>query len=203
MAEYHHGLSSEAIARAGANLGLHELSLGAVARVLGVSTPALYRHVKSREHLEKLVAAELLKNVHVTRVHPSARSYLFYLAHTLFDVCQDNPGLGQYLIIDFPSDPQSARLQQESIAALTNFGFTRDSATALGAVTAHYSIALAITSAPAKAANITLEVSPGLALEIREIFSLMISPAIDGVLAAITPGVELPEVIAELRDRMP
>lgn len=104
MATTHPGLTSEAIAQAGANIGLAKLSLGSLARVLGVSTPALYRHISSRRYLEQLVAAKILASPSLARTDPSARTYLFALAHPLFDLCQAYAGLAQYLFVDFPAD---------------------------------------------------------------------------------------------------
>lgn len=86
------------IVRAGAAIGLPALSVTAVAQALGVSPPALYRHVRDREALEALVGEHLMAGFDLPedRGQPWT-DYLVELGHALRTVLLVHPGLGRYL----------------------------------------------------------------------------------------------------------
>lgn len=203
MAAYHQGISTEAITRAGAELGFENLSLGSVARRLNVTTPALYRHVANRRELEQQVAAELLREVSVVRECPDARGYLIFLAQTFFRVCRDNPGLERYLLTDFPSDPQSERISNEAAEALRGHGYGEEAAASLAGITATYAISLAASARARNVDDDLVEVAPGLALNSFERFTLMILPAIDGMLTLVGLNDSLADIVEAAKVRLP
>lgn len=59
-------ISRDQIIAAALDIGLDSFSLQAIAERLGVTTPALYSHVRGREEIIELVAADLLERFQVT-----------------------------------------------------------------------------------------------------------------------------------------
>lgn len=203
MSTYHHGITQMTIARAGAELGFDQLSLGSVARKLHVTTPALYRHVANRRQLDQMVAAELLQGVSVAEPLKDARSYLVSLAQAFFTVCRDNPGLECYLLRDFPSDPESERIESEAQTALKHHGYGQEAAASLAGLTATYAISLAASARGRGTEDDMVEVAPGLALGPYDRFTLMILPPIDGLIEMTKPTDTLADIVKTATDRLP
>jgi AcrR family transcriptional regulator len=79
-------------------VGLRELSMKAVADVLGVSPQALYRHVRDREALEVLVGEHLTARLELPDdVGQTWTDYLVELGQRMRQALLPHPGLGSYL----------------------------------------------------------------------------------------------------------
>ncbi|MDO5724149.1 MAG: TetR family transcriptional regulator [Flaviflexus sp.] len=203
MDRYHHNITTQTIAKVGAELGFERLSLGQVARRLHVTTPALYRHVANRRQLDQVVAALMLSDFSVADPKDDVRSYLVSLAQSFFKVCRDNPGLECYLMHDFPADPESARIAAEAKSAIQRHGYGAEAAASLAGLTATYAIALAASARGRGTDDDLVEVAPGLALGPVERFTLMILPPIDGLLEMTKPDDSLADIVATATSRLP
>lgn len=91
------------IVRAGRELGMHRLSLNAVAARLEVTPAALYRHVDGRWGLERLVGESLLADPRLRDDpgHDTAR-HLLSFGLRLRAFVLERPGLAAYLQTLFP-----------------------------------------------------------------------------------------------------
>lgn len=133
------------IVREGRALGLHNLTVSAVAGRLGVSTTALYRHVDSRWELERLVGEDILAGLVLTDdpAHGPAQHLLsvclqlraFILAHH---------GLARYVQTLFPRGASGRRLLATETRALASRGYAQDAALVL--CTAAASLAIGLTA---------------------------------------------------------
>lgn len=129
------------ITAAGRDIGLHELSLGAVASRLGVSSTALYRHVENRWGLEQLVGESLLADLtlHNDPGH-DVQAALLSFGIQLFDFVVDHPGLVSYVQTLFPRGEGGRRLLAEETAAIEARGYSTDAAIVLTSAVATLAI---------------------------------------------------------------
>lgn len=113
----------EEVVSVGCGIGLRGLSIMAVAGKLGVTGPAVYKYVSSREELERLVAAEFLSEINFSQPLEDVRSYIINCTRTIYMQCQKYPGLSRYLQRRIPSDPESVRLREEVCTVMQGYGF--------------------------------------------------------------------------------
>jgi len=137
-------IDTQAITLAGREIGLRELSMNAVASVLGVSATALYRHVGGRWDLEQLVGESILAELdlpddpaHGTVEHllsVGLRLRAFMLRH---------PGLAVYVQTLFPRGENGRRLLATEVEALSRRGYAADAALVLASAVASVAIGYA------------------------------------------------------------
>lgn len=219
-ATYHPGITQERILEAGLELGLEELSVSAAAKRLGVSAPAIYRHVASREALDELVGEHLLTAVRLDvpvgpprdpdpRLGaPDPRAGLMHLARTLFELCMSTPGMARYLHQGIPRGPESARLEAEAAALLLPAGFEEPVARLLSSTVATLAISLSYAETHHTAAGggrdlasqVTRLVGTEARLTALDRLTLTMGPCIDGLLAAIRPGADLAATLHRLKE---
>lgn len=99
-------------------LGLDRFSVAGVARSLGVTDMALYRHVGSRDELYSLAAAR----AHALFPGPAGRSteptgYLTEVAEHAWRLARRHPGIERYLL-DGPYHPSTLAVWDDGIARL-------------------------------------------------------------------------------------
>ena len=70
-------ISKEQIVEAALHLGLDSFSIQAIADHLGVTAPALYTHVRGRDEIIELVAADLMDRLEVSDESTDWRHWLF------------------------------------------------------------------------------------------------------------------------------
>ncbi len=158
--------------------GLEALSLRRLARQLGVTAPALYGYVHSKQDLLSAIAAaeiewlalrfaEVDDAEPVARIRAHSRSYITY--------ARDNPELFQVMLLAPPALPDSG-LPAESVAPSTTMAFA----------TAADAIADAIADGSIEAAD-------------PQMVALMLWSGAHGVATVLQLGFDLP---AELEEAM-
>ncbi|MFJ3957938.1 TetR/AcrR family transcriptional regulator [Arthrobacter sp. NPDC090010] len=136
-------ISREDIVRAGRDLGLHRLSVKAVATQLGVTPTALYRHVEGRWGLERAVGESLLAELElVDDPVQSLEDHLLSFAWQLRVFTLANPGLAGYLQILFPRGDSGHRLLSAEVQALIRRGYSPEAALVVSGAVASLSMAL-------------------------------------------------------------
>lgn len=117
------------IVAAGREIGLRELSLGAVASRLGVSSTALYRHVENRWGLERAVGESLLADLDLPDdPDHDVPTQLLAFGIALYDFVVGHPGLVTYVQTLFPRGEGGRRLLAEQTAAIERRGYSTDAA---------------------------------------------------------------------------
>ena len=130
-ANYHHGDLKNALVRAAraqiAKEGAASLNLRALARVLGVTHPAVYRHFASKEVLLEAVAREGFEEL-ADALHKSAEgsresleSTLYALASAYLEFALENPELTRVM---FALIPAEARMKNEPLYAASKRAYT-------------------------------------------------------------------------------
>ena len=134
------------IIRAGREVGLADLTMGAVASRLGVTTTALYRHVDSRWTLEQLVGESILGDLELREdpAHDTAR-HLLSVCLQLRTHLLDHPGLARYVQTLFPRGEGGRRLLASQAEALVRRGYAQDAAIVLCSAAASVLIGYAAT----------------------------------------------------------
>jgi AcrR family transcriptional regulator len=130
------------IVRAGAAIGLPALSVTAVAQALGVSPPALYRHVRDREALEVLVGEHLMSGFELPedRGQPWPE-YLVELGTALRALLLAHPGLGPYLQRLGAASAGSLRVIDRCDQVLVSRGLRPVDALLAGSTVANFAVA--------------------------------------------------------------
>lgn len=201
MTRYHPGITRERILQEGLAIGLEDLSVSAVAKRLGVTAPAVYRHVASREELEELIGEQMLAEVSVAvparEGDDGCRPPLLHLARTLFSLCMRAPGMAAYLRQGFPRGEHSRRLEQEARTALRDRGAGSEVAALLTGTVATLAISLAEAETTILRGGDPLEsdqtrelaalLPADLPLSALDRLTLTMGPCIDGLLAALPP----------------
>lgn len=137
-------IEAEDIVRAGRELGLRGLSLNAVARRLGVSSTALYRHVDGRWELERMVGESILADLEL--VDDPAQNTVEHLLSTALQLrafALRHPGLAAYVQTLFPRGESGRRLLAGEAAALGCRGYAPDAAIVLASAVASVAIGYA------------------------------------------------------------
>lgn len=141
-------ITREAIAGAGIAMGLPGITFTGLARHLGVSHMALYKHVASIEALRTLVAEEIFRRWQLPLPDKTAglEEYLQRLAAALWRLTRDNPGLASYLLdpneITISMSEKIARHQHEVAAS---YGLSPRDARWLVFTVAYHAVAVAET----------------------------------------------------------
>lgn len=208
------------IVRVGRELGMARLSVSAVAVELGVSATALYRHVRGRWELERMVGESILAELELRDdpAHDTAR-HLLSFGGQLRAFVLAYPGLASYLQVLFPRGDAGARLLADEVAALGRRGYATDAAIVLSGAVA----SLAIGSAAAQERAAEAAASTGYVDErdavtaqlaqdsrfggahttlppvtVEDFARLVLTAAIRGLVAAAPPGRPVAEVVAAL-----
>lgn len=210
------------IARAGRELGMHQLSVKAVAARLGVTPTALYRHVDGRWGLERLVGDSLLADLQLCDDpdHDTPRQLLAY-AEQLRRFVVARPGLAAHLQTLFPRGDQGVRLLAEEVQALTRRGYHRDAAVVLAGAVG--SLAIGFAAMQEQRSEAGRADGPGYARAIDDVLSrihqdeelgaahdalptitdddygrMLLAASIRGIVAVAPPGRPVGEFLAEL-----
>ncbi|MGO2171114.1 MAG: TetR/AcrR family transcriptional regulator [Micrococcaceae bacterium] len=132
------------IVRVGREIGLHQLSLNAVAARLGVSSTALYRHVDGRWGLESLVGENILADLQLPD-EPSQETaqHLLSSGLRLRSFILKHPGLAAYVQTLFPRGDSGRRLLAAEVEALGRRGYAADAAVVLSSAVASVAIGYA------------------------------------------------------------
>ncbi|MEV0620557.1 TetR/AcrR family transcriptional regulator [Nonomuraea sp. NPDC050404] len=169
---------------AGVRIGLVELSMQSVADALGVTTAAIYRHVRSRSALESLVGEAILAELHL--VDDPAEPLVPHLvgfAGQLRRFTLERPGCARYMQRLFPRGQSGIRLLEHQITALGRRGYDPAAATVL-------SSAIATTAIGATVAE-------------QDRAALLGSPAVDEALAAMAGSELLRQATAGIPQHTP
>ncbi|MFD4366639.1 TetR/AcrR family transcriptional regulator [Rhodococcus sp. NPDC058521] len=143
------------IVRVGRQVGMARLSLAAVAAELGVSTPALYRHIDGRWELERLVGESLLADLELQDDPADGpQRHLFSFAMQLRDFVLARPGLATYMQVLFPRGASGRALLTTEMNMLTARGYAPQAAITLASAVASLTIGLIVAEErPAAAAD--------------------------------------------------
>lgn len=189
---------------AGAAIGLRELSMKAVADALGVSPPALYRHVRDREALEALVGEHLTAGFELpVDVGQPWTDYLVELGHQLRAALLPHPGLGGYLRRLGTASAGTLRIIDRCDQVLVSRGLRPVDALMAGGTVANFAISyVEMETAAAEVADggrerfaravevIGPERLPVLAAAVAEYRSLGVESYFDWSLTALVRGIE-------------
>jgi AcrR family transcriptional regulator len=210
------------VIRVGRELGMHRLSVNAVAARLGVSATALYRHVEGRWELERLVGESLLAELEL-RDDPAAdtETHLLSLGLQLHDFAAAHPGLASYLQVLFPRGDSGTRLLACEVEALGRRGYSADAAMVLSSAVATLAISLAAreqsntdatygdqaggfaVERDAAAERLATDAQLGAAhvglpqVSAMEFVRLLLAASIRGLVAVMVPGRPIDEVVAQ------
>ncbi len=207
------------IMRAGRSMGMARLSVKGVAAQLGVSSTALYRHVDGRWGLERLVGESLLSELQLVDdpAHDPLR-HLLSFALQLRAFVLEHPGMAGYLQTLFPRGEGGRRLLAAEKESLQRRGYAPDAAIALASAVA--GIAIGYTAAEDAQrdrvegldaqrddamAALLADAALGDArralpeVDADEYARLWMTAAISGCVAAMPPGLPVPETVAALR----
>ncbi|MBI2726075.1 MAG: TetR/AcrR family transcriptional regulator [Polaromonas sp.] len=122
-------VSMEQIFAAAATIGLGNLTLQAVAEALGVTPPALYRHVQGREDLIAKFVKHVVERYPAPEYHGEGWAHWATLyARALMDVYGAVPGLADYSIRRTDTGHNILNRHEISIKAAKDSGFNEVSA---------------------------------------------------------------------------
>lgn len=209
------------IVRVGRELGMRNLSLGAVAKSLGVSSAALYRHVDGRWGLECLIGEDILSEFEVPPADAErAEEYLLALAMSFYRFTASHPGLASYVQTLFPRGKAGNSLLAAASSALDRYGYDQEVgvvlATAVGTLAIGYASAADDRRArldglaQQRARSLSSMHSEGPFAEAidalpevpdDEYVQLWIGAAIDGFVEAAPAGMPALDVLASMRRR--
>ncbi|MFC5835936.1 TetR/AcrR family transcriptional regulator [Nonomuraea insulae] len=194
------------VIQAGRRIGLTDLSMQGVADALGVTTAALYRHVRSRSALESLVGEAILEELRlVDDPAEPAVAHLIGFAAQLRVFTLGHPGTALYLQRLFPRGPSGIRLLEQEIIALGRRGYDPAAATVLTSSIATITLGVTVaeqeraTLLESEAADEALAAMAGSAL-IRQAdagipphtpedyFVFMLTATAEGLVALLPPG---------------
>ncbi|QNG20803.1 TetR/AcrR family transcriptional regulator [Rhodococcus triatomae] len=149
------GVRIDDIVRVGRGLGMARLSLTAVATELGVSTPALYRHIDGRWELERLVGESLLADLELhDDPADDVERHLLSFALQLRAFALERPGLASYLQVLFPRGASGRALLTAEMRALTARGYSPAGAVTMSGAVASLTIGFIVAEErPAAAAD--------------------------------------------------
>ena len=120
-------LSTERIVTCALGMGVGQLSMHKIAKTLGVSTTALYRHVASKEELIYLCADQVTGRV-ATPEQVEWQAYLFALARGYRTAALQAPGSVEFLRYVGLQTPHGLRLMDHSLGVMRNAGFEPEGA---------------------------------------------------------------------------
>ena len=211
------------IVRAGRELGLTGLSLKAVATRLSVSSTALYRHVDGRWGLERLVGESLMEELHLPD-DPALDlvQHLVAFGTGLRAFALEHPGLAAYLQTLFPRGEGGRRVLAEEIEALGHRGYSPEAALVVCSGVASIAIGHAAAEETQRARGAELQAQELTAWEdvradgrldaahrdlpqvdAAQYARLMLTIAVQGMVAAVPPGRPVADAVAALDAVMP
>ncbi|MEM9177819.1 MAG: TetR/AcrR family transcriptional regulator C-terminal domain-containing protein, partial [Myxococcota bacterium] len=117
-------LTPESIVRAVLDLGVDRFSMHGVARHLGVSATALYRHVGSRDELIALAMDTLCTQIEMPPADAEWRSYLTALANEFRRTLRAMPGAADYGSKIGPATPTALGIVDQALGVLRDAGFS-------------------------------------------------------------------------------
>ncbi|MEM7409638.1 MAG: TetR/AcrR family transcriptional regulator [Myxococcota bacterium] len=117
-------LSQDAIVRAVLDVGVNRFSMHSVARHLGVTATALYRHVGSRDELLALAMEAYCARIVLPDASLEWRPYLEALAHGFRDTLLAMPGAAEYGTKIGPATPSAFAIVDHAIGVLREAGFS-------------------------------------------------------------------------------
>lgn len=115
-------LSIEAIVTCALSLGVGQLSMHKIAKTLGVSATALYRHVASKEELIFLCADRITSTVTPPDTE-DWQTYLYALARAYRTAALQTPGSVEFLRYVGLQTPHGLHLMDTAIGVMRNAGF--------------------------------------------------------------------------------
>jgi len=122
-------LSLDQILEVAGEIGMNDLTLQAVAQALGVTTPALYRHVQSKEDLLAKFAAAATGSLPVPLYDgDSWRDWAERYARTLLALYSQAPGMADYSVRRTPTSPPVLERHETSIRVAKRSGYDEVSA---------------------------------------------------------------------------
>lgn len=122
-------VSLEQIFTAASAIGLANLTLQAVANALGVTSPALYRVIDSREDLIAKYVADITERFPAPAYHGEGwPNWALRYAHSLLEMYMSVPGLADYSIRRTPTGQNVLDRHETSIKAAKESGFDAISA---------------------------------------------------------------------------
>ncbi|MBB6034331.1 TetR/AcrR family transcriptional regulator [Phytomonospora endophytica] len=210
------------IVRAGLALGLHRLSVQALADELGVSAAAVYRLVPGRVALERLIGEAVLAGCELPDdPADSVREHLVSFALRLRAFLLAHPGSARYLQLSFPRGPSGAKLQAAEVVALTSRGYDPSAAAGLCGSVASVAIGLVVGEEGILAHAEDIDAAAELAADTSEVvmadpllkeahvgvpvlgpgefFAIVLTATVDGLVTALPPGRPLGDVITAAR----
>lgn len=206
------------VLRAGREIGLHKLSLSAVAAQLGITTTALYRHVDGRWGLERLVGESIIAELEITDdpAHGPV-AHLLSSALQLRTYLLTHPGLAAYVQTLFPRGAGGRKVLAEAAEALGKRGYSPETAVVMYAAVASLVIGFAAAEEAQRPRNDGLEAQrsdahdalhadPRLGAAQRDLpvidndeyVRMWLGAAIRGFVTAAPPGSTLTEMRAAL-----
>ncbi len=117
-------LTPDAIVRAVLDLGVDRFSMHSVARHLGVSATALYRHVASRDELIALTMDSLCAGIDRPSTGRDWRAYMRELAHSFRRILLSMPGSADYGSKIGPATPAALAIVDHALGVLRDAGFS-------------------------------------------------------------------------------
>lgn len=137
-------MEKDDIVRVGRELGLSRLSMHGVAKRLGVSATALYRHVDGRWGLENLVGESILAELRLDDDHEhDAVRHLLSAGLQLRSFVLRHRGLAVYLQTLFPRGESGRTLLAGEVEALGRRGYAPDVSIVLASAVASIAIGYA------------------------------------------------------------
>ncbi|MEV0589522.1 TetR family transcriptional regulator [Nonomuraea sp. NPDC050310] len=179
--------TTDDVIAAGVRIGLADLTMQAVAEALGVTTAAVYRHVRSRAALDSLIGEAVLDGLVLTDdpALPTA-GHLVRFAGQLRDFTRAHPGSAEYLQRLFPRGRSGIRLLEQQIGFLAGRGYDPAAATVLSSAIATITLGLAVAD-EARAARARLDPLGDEEATRAARDAMAASPLIQAALAGIPP----------------
>ncbi len=114
------------------NYGLDQLSMRKLAKELGVTPMALYRHVQDKEKLLDLIGEQVLSAIKETHFEGNWNEKAFKLHSCWRDIMLANPEVGKLLIIRFIPGPTTTWMAERLIEFLEESNIEEEDLMVLG-----------------------------------------------------------------------
>lgn len=199
-------ITRERIIATGVEIGFPDLSIKEVARRLGVTPPAIYKHITDRKELNLLVGQEIFSRAFEVPAASSVRDCLILSGCHLFEVMLEHAGLFErYLAPWFHQ--ADAHYLQKIIRAITAYGYSAECAQLMAAyleviVIGQYFHTCRIMGFSDKPHDYTLR-DGGFCYTSSQVTAMTLVPAIDGLLATIDDPADSRALLARIRALLP
>jgi AcrR family transcriptional regulator len=118
-------IGRDQVVAAAVEIGLEDLTMGAVAERLGTSHQALYRWVRNRDELVALVADAYVQRLDLSPMADEDwRAWLRRFADALHDAIDDLPGFAAEGLVAFRTSLPFLRINEAAVRTLVDAGFT-------------------------------------------------------------------------------